>query len=68
MPTKKTEFDGELAFVKDLAREAADVALSRAKRVNPREKANLSFRGKRRRPRLDYSFESIAARANACRP
>ena len=43
MPTKKTEFDGELAFVKDLAREAADVALSRAKRVNPREKANLSF-------------------------
>ena len=43
MPTQRNEFDDELAFVKDLAKEAAEVALSRAKRVNPREKANLSF-------------------------
>ncbi|MHC5543566.1 inositol monophosphatase family protein, partial [Singulisphaera rosea] len=33
----------ELDFVKELATEAAAVALSRSKRVTPREKANLSF-------------------------
>jgi fructose-1,6-bisphosphatase/inositol monophosphatase family enzyme len=37
------EFAGELEFVKELASEAAAVAISRAKRVTPVEKANLSF-------------------------
>jgi myo-inositol-1(or 4)-monophosphatase len=36
-------YDAELAFVKDLAREAAAVALGRARSVRPREKANLSY-------------------------
>ena len=35
--------DAELAFVKDLAREAAGQALARARGVTPTEKANLSY-------------------------
>ncbi len=34
---------GELELVKNLAKEAAEIAISRAKRVTPVEKANLSF-------------------------
>src|SRR5271157_6453471 len=40
---EQPEFAAELEFVKELAREAAAVAISRAKRVTPVEKANLSF-------------------------
>jgi myo-inositol-1(or 4)-monophosphatase len=40
---EQARFAGELEFVKELAREAAAVAISRAKRVTPVEKANLSF-------------------------
>jgi myo-inositol-1(or 4)-monophosphatase len=40
---EQARFAGELEFVKELAREAASVAISRAKRVTPVEKANLSF-------------------------
>jgi fructose-1,6-bisphosphatase/inositol monophosphatase family enzyme len=40
---EQPEYAGELEFVKALAREAAAVAISRAKRVTPVEKANLSF-------------------------
>ena len=40
---EQPKFAGELEFVKELASEAAAVAISRAKRVTPVEKANLSF-------------------------
>ncbi|MGO9814575.1 MAG: inositol monophosphatase family protein [Isosphaeraceae bacterium] len=40
---EQPKFAGELELVKELAREAAAVAISRAKRVTPVEKANLSF-------------------------
>ncbi len=40
---ERSKFAGELEFVKELAREAAAVAISRAKGVTPVEKANLSF-------------------------
>jgi fructose-1,6-bisphosphatase/inositol monophosphatase family enzyme len=39
----RCDFSTELDFVKNLATEAAAVALARAKRVTPVEKANLSF-------------------------
>ena len=39
----RSDFSTELDFVKNLATEAAAVALARAKRVTPVEKANLSF-------------------------
>jgi myo-inositol-1(or 4)-monophosphatase len=42
MPEQR-EFAAELEYVKGLAREAAALALSRASRVTPVEKANLSF-------------------------
>ncbi len=38
-----TTLGDDLAFVQDLAREAAAVALARSRRVVPQEKANLSF-------------------------
>lgn len=38
-----TDLDAELAFVQDLAREAAAVARSRAERATPQEKANESY-------------------------
>ena len=40
---EQPKFAAELEFVKELAREAAAVAMSRAKRVTPVEKANLSY-------------------------
>jgi myo-inositol-1(or 4)-monophosphatase len=40
---EQARFAGELEFVQELAREAASVAISGAKRVTPVEKANLSF-------------------------
>ncbi len=40
---EQPKYAGELGFVQDLAREAAAMALARAKRVTPVEKANLSF-------------------------
>ena len=40
---EQPQFAAELEFVKELAREAAVVAISRAKRVTPVEKANHSF-------------------------
>ena len=39
----RSDFSTELDFVKNLATEAAAVAIARAKRVTPVEKANLSF-------------------------
>jgi len=36
-------YDAELAFVTDLVREAARLALARAQQVRPQEKANLSY-------------------------
>ena len=39
----RSDFSTELDFVKDLATEAAAVAMARAKRVTPVEKANLSY-------------------------
>jgi myo-inositol-1(or 4)-monophosphatase len=38
-----TGLDADLAFVKDLAREAAALALGRSRSVRPQEKANLSY-------------------------
>jgi len=43
MMAENSEFAEELAFVKALATEAAEVALTRAKGVKREEKANLSF-------------------------
>src|SRR5271165_2536280 len=40
---EQRELEAELEFVKSLAAEAAVVALARAKRVTPVEKANLSY-------------------------
>ena len=37
------EFASELRFVKELAKEATAIAIARAKRVTPVEKANLSY-------------------------
>jgi fructose-1,6-bisphosphatase/inositol monophosphatase family enzyme len=39
----KSTYEAELSFVKSLAREAAEIALGRAKTVRPQEKSNLSF-------------------------
>ena len=39
----ESDLGADLEFVKDLAREAASIALARASRVKPQEKANLSF-------------------------
>ena len=43
MPTSGEGYEAELSFVKELAREAAGIALGRANSVKPSEKKNQSF-------------------------
>jgi myo-inositol-1(or 4)-monophosphatase len=43
MPSRGPDLDAELTIVRELAREAAAVALDRCGRVTPEEKANLSY-------------------------